>query len=254
MTHAPKRINLPSAMRGKEHEHLEALFDALPDAAREEIGQIARYRTLSRGEVLVSDGDILQDVGYVLSGTLGMTKTLPDGRTHIVGLLVPTDMYGHLFNGPISFRIEALTETKLFCFDRERFEDILRRHPDVERLFLIEILDELDAAREWIILMGARKAIERVASFLLILCHRKLRHRNGRHSPGHTIPINLLIRRSDLAHYLGTRPETLSRALHQLADLGVVRLLDPYRLEVLDLSGLSALSGEGTMGDVSKKS
>jgi CRP/FNR family transcriptional regulator len=250
MTAKPVHWALPPGLTGPEHQTLAAVFGSLPEAAQAEMAKIARHRSFAPGDVLVAEGGTLQEVGYVLEGTLGIMRTLMDGRTHIVGLLVPTDQYGQLFNGPASFRIEALTAGEVFCFDRKPFEAILRRHPDVERHFLIEILDELDAAREWIILMGARKAVERVAAFLVILCRRKTRHirKEGALST-RPIPVHLAIRRTDLAHYLGTRPETLSRALHRLADLEILRLLDPYHFEVLDLPGLIAQSGEGMVQD-----
>jgi CRP/FNR family transcriptional regulator len=242
-----KRLGLPLGQHGTQRDVMASLFDALPAPALDDLARIARQRSLTPGELLADEGESLHEIGYVLNGTLGLTKVLADGRTHIVGLLVPTDMYGHLFDDRASFRIQALTQTTIVSFGREAFEAILRRHPDVERHFLLEILYELDAAREWIILMGARRAVERVAAFLLILCRRKLRRL--RPATGQPVSITLTLRRADLAHYLGTRPETLSRALHALADRHIVRLNGPYHLEVLDLPRLGALSGEGLEAD-----
>ena len=44
------------------------------------------------------------------------------------------------------------------------------------------------------------------------------------------------IPRTDLAHYLCTRPETLSRAIHELQQSGLIRIVAPNEFEVLDLA------------------
>ena len=127
---------------------------------------------------------------------------------------------------------------------RAGFEAVLRRAPEVERAFLVTLLDELDAAREWILMLNGQKVIERVASFLLILLRRKDPAVAGR-PPVLTLPLS----RANLAHYLGTRPETLSRALHELEDRGAVRLRDPYLIEIADRARLAAIAGPDLVYD-----
>jgi CRP/FNR family transcriptional regulator len=178
-----------------------------------------------------------------------MTKNLHDGRKHIISLMVPTDMYGHLFDGASSYQVEALADSQIFCLDREKFEKILKDEPEVERMFLINVLDELDAAREWILLLGARKVIERVASFLLILIRRRSRLVDIAGLEHDPIAVHIPIRRIDLAHYLGTRPESLSRALHELDEMGVIKIHDPAHLEVTHLSALIDVAGHDLLSE-----
>jgi len=221
---------------------LAEILHSLPEAHAKALGTIAQVRDIPRGQGVVVEGDRSDEIGYLLHGALGMQKSLPDGRTHIIGLLVPTDMYGRLFDGPSSYDIVALTEARVLTFPRAAFEEILRATPEIERPFLVNVLDELDSAREWILLMGGHKIVERVASFLLILFRRKLR-RAGQQDRPTARTVRIPIRRSDLAHYLGTTPESVSRALHELEHDGVVRLHDAYRIEIADLPGLVRVSG-----------
>lgn len=220
--------------------HLGSLLTTLDPGSRAALLALGRVKTVNEGAVLVEDGGGSAEVGYLLDGILGMTKRLPDGRVHIVGLLVPTDIYGRLFHDRSHYAIEALTEARVCVFERAAFEKLLRDDPSVERLFLTNILDELDAAREWLLLMSGTRVIERVAAFLMILARRVARDRSG----SGTVTVHVPIPRSSLAHYLGTRPETLSRALHELADEGIVSLVDPYRIEILSLPQLTAAIGE----------
>ncbi|MGO4915494.1 Crp/Fnr family transcriptional regulator [Pseudogemmobacter sp. W21_MBD1_M6] len=240
---------LPQGLRGAKGTHLADLFAMMSPATRDKIGKISRVKTIAAGKIMIEDGEETDHVGYVLDGMMCMTKLLQDGRKHIIGLLVPTDMYGHLFDGASSYQVEALTETQIFCLDRVPFEKILKETPEIERMFLVNVLDELDAAREWILLLGARKVIERVASFLLILIRRRSRLIGSAGLEDHPIAIHIPIRRIDLAHYLGTRPESLSRALHELDAIGVIKIHDPSHLEVMDLAALIDAAGHDLISE-----
>jgi CRP/FNR family transcriptional regulator len=172
-----------------------------------------------------------------------MEKSLPDGRLHVIGLLVPHDMFGRLFDGPSSYDLVALAPARLIEFERNAFEDFVTRHPEAQNLLLTRILDELDTAREWLLLMSGHKVVERVAALLLVLFRRNLRHRPvERDDAGHVI-VDLPIRRPALARYLGTRPETLSRAMHELQRKGSVQLLGPNRVTVLSVQRLVRAAG-----------
>lgn len=219
--------------------HLGKLMASLAPEVRQAFQDHGQYRHVPAGTVLVDIGQTSAEIGYVVDGTLAMTQVLNGGRKHIIGLLVPTDLYGRLFGGPSTYRVEALSDTELYSFDREHFEQVLRRHPEAERLFVIHILDELDAAREWLLLISGRKVIHRAASFLTILARRT---RPG--NPFHPVKVRLRLSRKDLAHYLGTRHESLSRAFHQLEDDGILRIIDPYLFEILDLGALVEISGQ----------
>lgn len=236
-------FSIPPELRN-ERGHLKALFEALAPEVRKELSAISSVRNIKAGEVVVADGEEPTEIGYIIDGNLAMTKMLPDGRTHIIGLLVPTDMFGRVFDGVSSYRVEALTDTKVFGFERVAFEAILRKVPEIERLFLVSVLDELDAAREWILLLGGHKAAQRLASFLLILCRRKTRLLDAEEmKKPPVITVHVAIRRVDLAHYLGARPETLSRAFHQLANAKAIRIVDAYNFEILDLNLLIEFAG-----------
>ncbi|MGB8812715.1 MAG: Crp/Fnr family transcriptional regulator [Paracoccaceae bacterium] len=236
-------FEIPLGLRN-ERGHLAALFQSLAPEIRKDLGAISHVKQFKAGEIVVSDGHVQTELGYIIDGTLAMTKVLPDGRTHIIGLLVPTDMYGRVFEDISSYHIAALTDTSVFCFERGPFEQILRRVPEIERLFLVNVLDELDAAREWILMLGGHKAGQRLASFLLILCRRKTRQvPPERVKTASAITIHIGIRRADLAHYLGARPETLSRAFHQMEKAKILKIVDAYTFQILDLNGLIELAG-----------
>lgn len=215
----------------------------LPHALRRDLARIASRRELMPGDVLCEDGEELPYVGYVREGSLCMGKLLPDGRSHIIGLVVQGDFFGRLDGSPTSYRIEALDRVRLHLFERAGFERILRQAPSVERLFQSRMVDDLEAAREWILLLRATRVSVRLASFLLILLRRQF---NGPPEAlaGKPVRLRIPLRRAVLAQYLGTRPESLSRAFHQLQAAQVLRIIDANTVTFDDLPALVAAAGQ----------
>jgi CRP/FNR family transcriptional regulator, anaerobic regulatory protein len=244
MTDSLRQRQPDALVAAMEGGRLRALFDALsPDAAHKLFAQF-KICNLAAGTVVIPEGSTANEVGFVLRGSMGMVKLLPDGRRHIIGLLVPTDRFGRIFDGPSSFRIEALSDVQLLCIDRRLFEDALRAEPEAERRMLVHLLDELDAAREWVLLISGTRVIERVASFLLILLRRSDPPAGG----AGRIIVQPLSRR-DLAHFLGTRRESISRALHTLQDEGTLRIVTHEKFEILDVERLVAMGGQDLVLD-----
>jgi CRP/FNR family transcriptional regulator, anaerobic regulatory protein len=109
---------------------LERLLDSLPPKVTAELMELATLRDVCAGEAVIERGVRSEEIGYVLNGTLAMVQILEDGKKHIVGLLVPTDVYGRVFNGPSNYLIEALTPARTLSFPRGPFEQVLRDNPD----------------------------------------------------------------------------------------------------------------------------
>jgi CRP/FNR family transcriptional regulator len=235
------------AVVGHSNGVLEKLLESLPPEVTAKLMSHATLREIEPGETVVERGVHSEDIGYVLDGTLAMVQIFDDGKKHIVGLLVPTDIYGRIFDGPSNFRIEALSAARILSFPRGHFEQVLRENPDTERLFLVHLLDEMDAAREWLLLISGRKVLNRLASFLTILMRRSQFKRVGS-----SAVVRVPLARKDLAHYLGARPETLSRAFHELEGKGILRIIDPYHFEIADEDALMAAAGDDLVVESAK--
>jgi CRP-like cAMP-binding protein len=55
---------------------------------------------------------------------------------------------------------------------------------------------------------------------------------------GTGMEITLPMTRKDLASYLGTTPETISRKLAELETLGYIRQMTSRKIQILDMDGL----------------
>ncbi|MBK0400020.1 helix-turn-helix domain-containing protein [Limibaculum sp. M0105] len=179
------------------------------------------------------------------SGIVRLSKLLPDGREQIVGLLQPSDFLGCAFSESCKFTATALRETELCSFDKAGFEALLLAHPSLEHAFLKEVLTELDAARDWMVVLGSKSGLERVASFLALVINRADRlgcpHSRKGIRPVYELPLT----RVDIGSFLGLSLETVSRQVSKLASEGVIELLDPRRFRILDATRLRELSASG---------
>lgn len=223
-------------------------FKALEPQTRTVLKDMARHRRYLRDEVIVHTGAAPNVVGCVVSGLLRMEKTLIDGQQQIVGLLGPGDLFGRLFDGPFPFAVEAAMDADLCLFPKRAFEDLVETSPDLERMLILAFLDETDSAREWLGLLANHRTVERVAGFLVFLCRRWIGPTEACAPGAGRLTVDIPISRHDMAMFLGTRTESVSRALHKLEDEGLIEIVTPYRIGIADIEALDTLSGH-TIGE-----
>lgn len=225
------------------HAGSSALADVRPET-REELEAMCRPRQFSAGQTVIHEDEKTDYVGCVLSGVLRMQKTLADGRQHIVGLLVEGDMFGRVFDGASEFSVEAATDVEFCSFPRGPFEALLLRAPDLDRAVLLNILNELDRARDWMLILSNQKISSRLAGFLVLMVSRFAHVDRVLAAREDGLVIRIPINRTDLSHLLGTRPESISRAFHWLQDEGDIELLEHDRILVRDPERLANRAGE----------
>jgi CRP/FNR family transcriptional regulator len=59
-----------------------------------ELNKIKFYRTYPAGQTIAMRGDALDVVASVVGGTATLERGIEDGRTQLVGLLLPSDFIG----------------------------------------------------------------------------------------------------------------------------------------------------------------
>ena len=210
-----------------------------------QLEEIKYYRTFEAGQTVIWSGDKMDFVGSVVSGIATLTQTMEDGRTQMVGLLLPSDFVGRPGREGAAYDVVATTDMVMCCFRKRPFEQMMERTPHIAQRLLEMTLDELDAAREWMLVLGRKTAREKLASLLAIIARRDA---SLDQSPLETVEFELPLTREAMADYLGLTLETVSRQISALRKSEVISLEGKRHVIVPDMSRLMEEAGDDSDG------
>ncbi|QYK43388.1 MAG: Crp/Fnr family transcriptional regulator [Paracoccaceae bacterium] len=208
--------------------------------------QIKYYRSFQAGQTVIWSGDRMDFVASVVTGIATLTQTMEDGRRQMVGLLLPSDFVGRPGRPTAAYDVTATTDLVMCCFRKKPFEDMMLATPHIAQRLLEMTLDELDAAREWMLLLGRKTAREKIASLLSIIARRdaslQLKAAKG------SITFDLPLTREEMADYLGLTLETVSRQMTALRKDGVIVLESKRHVKVPSFDRLMEETGDDSDG------
>lgn len=212
----------------------------------ERLEQIKYYRSFQAGQTVVWAGDKMDFVGSVVSGIASLTQTMEDGRTQMVGLLLPSDFVGRPGREGAAYDVIATTDIVMCCFRKKPFEAMMMETPHIAHRLLEMTLDELDAAREWMLVLGRKTAREKIASLLSIIARRDATL-NISPMTGPVV-FDLPLTREAMADYLGLTLETVSRQISALKKDGVIHLEGKRHVTVPNIERLIEEAGDDSDG------
>lgn len=198
------------------------------------LDKLKSYRCYEKGAEIVAEGERSPFVASIVQGFVSLSKTLVDGRRQIVGLQFPSDFVGGAFRNSAAYDATAASDVVLCQFDRAGFDDLMRTVPALQTRLLEITLDELDAARDWLTLLGQKTAREKVATFLLLIARR-----SGTFQPDRSVVAELPITRAEIGEYLGLTIETVSRQLSKLKSSGLIDFESTRRFTIADIDMLA---------------
>jgi len=211
------------------------------DQELSQLEQIKHYREYAAGDPIIWRGDDMPVVASVVFGVATMSTTLEDGRRQTLGLLLPSDFIGRPGRRQAIYDITAETKVVLCCFDRPKFEAMLVETPHIASRMLEMTLDELDAARDWMLLLGRKTAREKIATFLTHILARSGIDNAQNTSQKH---ITLPLAREAMADYLGLTIETVSRQFSRLRKDGLIELEGKRGVIIPDIDALRTEAGQ----------
>lgn len=217
-----------------------------------ELDQIKFYRDFTPSQEIVGEGERVTSLGSIVSGVVALQKTLEDGRRQMVGLLFASDFIGRPLRPIAPYDAVAVTPVRMCLFHRNQFEEVLTRNSSLERRLLEMTLDELDAARDWMLLLGRKTAREKLASFLMILARRSaLLEKKDLHDG---LVVSIPLTRELIAEFLGLTIETVSRQFTGLRKEGLVELPDKRSFIIRDYDTLAEIAGDDSFSGANSAS
>ena len=189
---------------GKSREIGDATLAALRN-----IGATLHFK---RNSAVFSEGDGASHVYQVISGAVRTYKLLNDGRRQIGAFHLPGDVFGLDAGSTHRLTAEAIAETTVRLVKRRSLETAAGSNVQVAHNLWTMTAGDLRHAEDHMLLLGRKTAMEKVATFLLEMDRRLAK----------AGMMALPMCRRDIGDYLGLTLETVSRALSQLSDQGVL--------------------------------
>ena len=175
-------------------------------------GLVATEFSYKKEEEIYGEDEPAEYVYQVIRGAVRTYKLLSDGRRQIGAFHLPGDVFG-LESGMIHrLAAEAIIDTTVRLVKRRSLEQAAGSDVQVARKLWTMTAGDLRHAEDHILLLGRKSAMERVAHFLLEM-DRRLAVAGMMALP---------MCRRDIGDYLGLTLETISRALSQLHNEGVL--------------------------------
>lgn len=207
----------------------DPLFDDCPDCGfiawglcaqltvREsaEFGKRIEHRRPRKNlEHLHRAGAVLTSLYIIRDGFMKSMVDGNNGRDQITGFLMPGDLIGMdaIATGRHQCSTIALKDSSVCGMAFADFEQLTRDIPALQQHFQQTLGCEIARDHGMMLLLGAMRAEERVAAFLLNLSRRFA----ARGLPEHHFCLPMT--RQDIGNYLGLTLETVSRAFSHLAD------------------------------------
>lgn len=175
-------------------------------------GAIATEFAYRKDEEIYGEGEACEYVYQVVRGAVRTYKLLADGRRQIGAFHLPGDVFGLDTGSGHRLTAEAITDTTVRLVKRRSLEAAAGTNVQVARNLWIMTAGDLRHAEDHMLLLGRKTAMEKVATFLLEMDRRLTK----------AGLMALPMCRRDIGDYLGLTLETVSRALSQLSDQGIL--------------------------------
>jgi CRP-like cAMP-binding protein len=223
-SHADIRIR---AARGWPREHgEEAPYLALTASDKADLRRVAQIIDFRTGSETFSQGDHAAFTYLLTDGVVRIYHTLHNGERQILAFHWPGDLFGLADHGKYVNSAETIASSRVYRFPVRKLERFLLKNPNIQDAFLIKAVYDLRNTQRQLIVMGRFNVPRRLAVFLVDCSAHE--HYFDQSKQILTLPMS----RYDIADYLGTSAETVTRALARLEGEGMLHRVTPRDLKL----------------------
>src|SRR5467141_826191 len=218
------------------------IFCDLDAEAFEQLCRYAKHSTLKRGTTIVSKGDPGNSLIAVISGTVKISVSSPDGRSAILNLIGPGEIFGEVavLDGLArTADATANTNCEIFIIDRREFIPFVRSQPALAMKFIELLCARLRWTSDQVEEVILQDLPGRLASALLRLTEKHKLAPGGR---------TIAVTQQEISEMVGMTRESINKQLRAWAARNWVRL-EHGAIVVLDTESLRELAEAGPGGD-----
>jgi CRP/FNR family transcriptional regulator, cyclic AMP receptor protein len=247
VTHRIPEILLPQDKIGEAREipvnkltvlRRHPIFCDLDSKAFEQLGRYAKHATLKRGATIFSKGDPGNSLVAVISGTVKISISSADGRSAILNLIGPGEIFGEVAVLDGQARTAdaiANTNCEIFVIDRREFLPFVRSQPALAMKIIELLCTRLRWTSDQVEEVILQDLPGRLASALIRLTERH--QTKGERT--------IAVTQQEISEMVGMTRESINKQLRSWAARNWVRL-EHGAIVVLDRQALAALAGVRT--------
>jgi CRP-like cAMP-binding protein len=201
------------------------LFQDMDDKELEELSKITYQKFYDKNEIIFLEGEVGDAIYLILDGLIKVFRTVESGREKTLALLGQWDFFGEMALLDKSVRsasIQAIKTSQLLVIDREKFNNLLLKFPQISLKIIVTLSNRLREANNQIKALTFKSVKERLHLVLLDLADRY-----GEESKD-GIVITKKITHQELANLVGTTRETITKLLNELIEGGLIIVKKRY--------------------------
>ena len=221
-----------------QHHHVSCLkqvpiFNHLDDDAMNLIAKRAVTRQLKKGDYIYQASDKTDALFIVHKGAVRVFRLVESGREQIIRILTPGEFAGEwaVFTEDKSQEefAQAMTDSSICLMYQEDLQEFLIEYPAIANHLLSQMAMRLAQSDQQTTTLSTEQVDKRLAQFLVNQVET---------DEEENIVITLNFSRKDIASYLGTTPETISRKFKELEQKGLIEQLSLKKIKIIDLDDL----------------
>jgi CRP/FNR family transcriptional regulator len=215
---------LPFSLNNQELDTLDNIID--------------RKRPIQKGELIYQDGEELQTLFAIRSGTFKTYTIDEQGDEQITGFHLPGDLLGFDAIGEQSHPSFAQAlETSMVCeIPFDALDKLSTTMPKLRRQILRLMSSEIKTDQEMLMLLNHKNAEQRLASFLCALSKRFQSRALS------ATEYRLTMTRSEIGNYIGLTVETISRLLNRFQKDGYINVSGKL-ISITEIDKLHEIAG-----------
>lgn len=223
-----------------EHDYIGCvarvpIFNHLQPEQMNEIKQVIQTVKFKKGELMYRAGEHSDALYIVYLGQIKIYRLSESGKEQLIRILKHGDFTGELAlfqQGEHEAYAEALVDSQICMIKRKDLQPLLLKYPTISLAILNEFASRLDLSEKQTANVATEKVETRIATYLLELLEEK---------ESSSTTIELPMSKKDLASYLGTTPETLSRRLRDFEEEGMIEQKGQRKIKILDEDALLSI-------------
>lgn len=196
----------------------------------DEIAKIAIHKTYSKGNIIYSAGNQIQNLYVIHAGKIKISRLTSDGKEQVIRILGPGEFMGELSlftQSSMTDYAEALEKVSICMIDGNELKKHMMKHPEISFKIIEEISKRLEIVESLVEGINLHSVEWRLAQFLL------------KRSNNNIVLLNTT--KGNFASQLGMSQETLSRKLTLFQEKKWIKLVNSKKIAIINPQALEEI-------------